>query len=562
MAEIAAIVVAAGRGTRAGGGIPKQFRPLAGRPMVRATLDLFAAHPEVSYTQPVINRDDMARFRLAADGIVTLEPAFGGETRQASVRAGLEALVNRRPDIVLIHDAARPLLTSALVSRAIAAAKTTGAAVPALAVTDTLKAVSADGRVTNTLDRHVVRTVQTPQAFAFDAIYDAHRKAAAAGRDDFTDDAALAEWAGLQVSVFEGDAGNIKLTTPEDFMHVEARMLGDIRTGTGIDVHSFGPGKHVTLGGVAIPHERGLDGHSDADVVLHALVDAILGSLADGDIGVHFPPSDPQWRGASSDRFVSFAMERLRGRGGRLTHADINIVCEAPRIGPHRDAMRTRIAELCDISLDRVAIKATTSEGLGFTGRSEGIAAFATVTVRLPFMTATLDDDIVAAAETLLDICKRKNLLIATAESCTAGLVAGTLTEVPGTSSILDRGFITYSNDAKHEMLGVSRHILKQYGAVSRETAEAMARGVLGHSKVHLAVSVTGIAGPNGGNTDKPVGLVHFAAATRGGKLIHAEKRYGNIGRDKVRKQSVLQAFLMLHDLAEGKSGNPQPPSV
>ncbi|MBV9557095.1 MAG: bifunctional 2-C-methyl-D-erythritol 4-phosphate cytidylyltransferase/2-C-methyl-D-erythritol 2,4-cyclodiphosphate synthase [Pseudolabrys sp.] len=384
MAGVAAIIVAAGRGTRAGGGIPKQFRPLAGRPMLRTGLELFSGHPDIGVVQPVINAEDVPRYNAAVDELDVLPPVFGGETRQASVRVGLDALAVHRPEIVLIHDAARPFATPALVARAIAAARSTGAAIPALAITDTVKAVGGDGRITQTLDRQTLRTVQTPQAFSFTAIHDAHRKAAAANRHDFTDDAALAEWAGLPVSVFEGEPGNIKLTTAEDFMRAETRMLGDVRTGTGIDVHAFGPGDHVTLGGIRIAHDRALSGHSDADVVLHALVDAILGALADGDIGVHFPPSDPQWRGAASDRFVAFAMEKLRNRGGRVTHADINIVCEAPRIGPHRDAMRARIAEFCGISLDRVAIKATTSEGLGFTGRGEGIAAFVTATVRLP----------------------------------------------------------------------------------------------------------------------------------------------------------------------------------
>ncbi len=277
-------------------------------------------------------------------------------------------------------------LSADLVSRAIAAVRKNGAAVPALAVADTVKAVDAAGRITQTLDRRALRLVQTPQAFAFVPLYDAHRKAAAAGRSDFTDDAALAEWAGLHVNVFEGDAGNIKLTRPGDFARAEAlASLADVRMGSGIDVHAFGPGDHVTLGGVRIAHERGLEGHSDADVVLHALVDAILGALTDGDIGVHFPPSDPQWRGAASDRFVAFAIERLKARGGKIAHLDLNIVCEAPRIGPHRDAMRQRISELCGIAIDRVAIKATTSEGLGFTGRGEGVAAFATATVRLPW---------------------------------------------------------------------------------------------------------------------------------------------------------------------------------
>jgi 2-C-methyl-D-erythritol 4-phosphate cytidylyltransferase/2-C-methyl-D-erythritol 2,4-cyclodiphosphate synthase len=215
---------------------------------------------------------------------------------------------------------------------------------------------------------------------------DAHIKAERAGQDDFPDDAALAEWAGLRVSLFGGEPGNIKLTTKDDFARAEMLVgaLADTRTGQGIDVHAFGPGDHVTLGGVRIPHDRGLTGHSDADVVLHALVDAILGALAEGDIGSHFPPSDPQWRGVSSDRFLRFAIERLAARHGKITHVDISIICEAPRIGPHRDAMRTRIGEIAGIPADRVAVKATTSEGLGFTGRGEGIAAFATATIRLP----------------------------------------------------------------------------------------------------------------------------------------------------------------------------------
>jgi 2-C-methyl-D-erythritol 4-phosphate cytidylyltransferase/2-C-methyl-D-erythritol 2,4-cyclodiphosphate synthase len=237
-----------------------------------------------------------------------------------------------------------------------------------------------------------LRLVQTPQGFTFSALLDVHRRAAAAGRDDFTDDAALAEWAGMKVSVFAGEPGNIKITSPEDFARSEAMQfaaLDDIRTGTGIDVHAFGQssdfGDHVTLGGITIPHDRSLIGHSDADVALHALTDALLGALADGDIGAHFPPSDPQWRGASSDRFLAFAVDRVAKRGGRIAHLDLTIVCEAPRIGPHRDAMRARIAELAHIGIGRVAIKATTSEKLGFTGRGEGIAAYATATVRLPW---------------------------------------------------------------------------------------------------------------------------------------------------------------------------------
>jgi 2-C-methyl-D-erythritol 4-phosphate cytidylyltransferase/2-C-methyl-D-erythritol 2,4-cyclodiphosphate synthase len=313
---------------------------------------------------------------------------FGGATRQASVRAGLEALSSRSPDIVLVHDAARPFASADLIGRAVAAAEKTGAAIPVLPVTDTVKRLGPDGTIEKTIDRGPLRLVQTPQAFAFDALLDAHRRAAAKGRDDFTDDAALAEWAGMTVSVFAGEPGNIKLTTPEDFVRAEATqsvMLGDVRTGSGLDVHAFGPGDHVTLGGVRIAHTQALTGHSDADVALHALTDAVLGALADGDIGAHFPPSDPQWRGASSDRFLAFAVERVRARKGRIAHLDLTIVCEAPRIGAHRDAMRANIARVAGISVERVGVKATTSERLGFTGRGEGIAAYATATIRLPW---------------------------------------------------------------------------------------------------------------------------------------------------------------------------------
>jgi 2-C-methyl-D-erythritol 4-phosphate cytidylyltransferase / 2-C-methyl-D-erythritol 2,4-cyclodiphosphate synthase len=383
---VVVVVVAAGRGTRVGGDSPKQYRALGGAPVIGHTLRLFADHPEIGMVQPVIHRDDIARFHAASAGLRLRQPVFGGATRQISVRAGLEALEPDRPRIVLVHDAARPFASPALISRAIAAGAA-GAAIPGLAPTDTIKAVDAAGRIVDTLDRGRLRAVQTPQAFGFDALLAAHRRALAAGRDDFTDDAALAEWAGMAVHVFAGESANIKLTTEEDFARVaaaELTSLGDIRTATGYDVHSFGAGDHVWLGGVRIPHDRGLTGYSDADAPLHALVDAILGALADGDIGSHFPPGDPQWKGASSDRFLAFAAERVAKRGGRIAHLDITIICETPRIGPHRDAMRTRIAAIAGVDLDRVAVKATTNEKLGFIGRGEGIAAMATATVRLP----------------------------------------------------------------------------------------------------------------------------------------------------------------------------------
>jgi len=388
MPDVAAVIVAAGRGVRAGGELPKQFRQIGGEIMLRRTLSMFVEAENVGRVLPVIHPEDIALFQAAAANMTMLTPAFGGATRQASVRAGLEALSARPPDIVLIHDAARPFATRELIARAIAATQRTGAAIPTLPVTDTVKSVDAQGLVDQTLDRNALRLVQTPQAFAFAPLLAAHRRAAAEGREDFTDDAALAEWAGMQVAVFAGEPGNIKITSPEDFARSEAMQfaaLGDVRIGNGIDVHAFGPGDHVTLGGIRIAHDQSLIGHSDADVALHALTDAILGALADGDIGAHFPPSDPQWRGAASDRFLSFAVERVGKRGGRIAHLDLTIVCEAPRIGPQRDAMRARIAELAHIGIGRVAVKATTSEKLGFTGRGEGIAAYATATVRLPW---------------------------------------------------------------------------------------------------------------------------------------------------------------------------------
>jgi 2-C-methyl-D-erythritol 4-phosphate cytidylyltransferase/2-C-methyl-D-erythritol 2,4-cyclodiphosphate synthase len=255
-------------------------------------------------------------------------------------------------------------------------------------VADTVKTVDSSGVVTGTIERAQLRVVQTPQAFSFVPLLHAHRQAQAQGREDFTDDAALMEWAGTKVATFAGEAGNVKLTTPEDFLRAgaaELAMLGDVRTGFGYDVHAFADGDHVTLGGIRISHSQGLSGHSDADVVLHALVDAILGALAEGDIGVHFPPSDPQWRGAPSEKFLAFALERLRARKGRIAHLDVNVVCEAPRIGPHRDDMRRRIAEIAGVDVMRVAVKATTSEKLGFIGRNEGMVAYATATIRLPW---------------------------------------------------------------------------------------------------------------------------------------------------------------------------------
>jgi len=384
----AAILVAAGRGLRAGAGGPKQYREIGGQTVIYRAMQAFCDHPQVFAVQPVVNPDDSAMFNEAVRGLRHETPAAGGATRQASVHAGLEALAAQKPDIVLIHDAARPFVTSAVIARAIEAAGRTGAAVPTVAVTDTIKQVGATGNVEATPDRATLRIAQTPQAFRFDVILEAHRRAAREGRGDFTDDAAIAEWAGLTVATFEGDAANMKLTTPEDFVREEARlgaMLGDIRTGTGYDVHAFGEGDHVMICGVRVPHSRGFLAHSDGDVGLHALVDAILGALADGDIGSHFPPSDAKWKGASSDRFLKYAIDRVTARGGRVANLEVTLICERPKIGPLRDTMRARIAEISGIDISRIAVKATTSERLGFTGREEGIAATASATIRLPW---------------------------------------------------------------------------------------------------------------------------------------------------------------------------------
>jgi 2-C-methyl-D-erythritol 4-phosphate cytidylyltransferase / 2-C-methyl-D-erythritol 2,4-cyclodiphosphate synthase len=384
----AAILVAAGRGLRAGAGEPKQYRTIGGQTVIFRAMEPFCRHPQVFAVQPVLNPDDTAMFNEAVSALRHEPPANGGATRQASVHAGLEALAGRRPDIVLIHDAARPFVSAALISRAIDAAARSGAAIPAIPLADTVKLIDASGNVAATPERARLRIAQTPQAFRFEVILEAHRRAAREARADFTDDAALAEWAGLTVATFEGDPANMKLTTPEDFVREEARltaMLGDVRTGTGYDVHAFGEGDHLMICGVRVPHNKGFLAHSDGDVGLHALVDAILGALADGDIGSHFPPGDPKWKGAASHQFLKYAVDRVSARGGRIANLEVTLICERPKISPLRDTMRARIAEITGVSISRVAVKATTSERLGFTGREEGIAATASATIRLPW---------------------------------------------------------------------------------------------------------------------------------------------------------------------------------
>lgn len=380
---IYALVVAAGRGTRLGGRLPKQYLPLGGRPLLRHTLEALRAHPRIAGIAAVIHPDDRPLYEEAARGLDLLPPVAGGAQRQDSVRNGLEALAAHRPSRVLIHDGARPFIDAAVIDRVIGALDAAPGAIAALPIRDTVKHETG-GHVARTVERAGLWRAQTPQGFHFEAIVAAHRAAAGS---ELTDDAAVAERAGLSVALVEGSEDNFKVTTADDLGRAErllAARLGDVRTGHGFDVHAFGPGDSVRLCGVAIPHERGLVGHSDADVGLHALTDAILGALGAGDIGMHFPPSDPRWRGASSDRFLRHAADLVAEAGGILAHADVTLVCERPKVGPHRAAMIARIAEILRIDERRVSVKATTTEKLGFTGRGEGIAASAVATIRLP----------------------------------------------------------------------------------------------------------------------------------------------------------------------------------
>jgi 2-C-methyl-D-erythritol 4-phosphate cytidylyltransferase/2-C-methyl-D-erythritol 2,4-cyclodiphosphate synthase len=386
--RIAVVIVAGGRGHRAGAGKPKQYRSIKGEPLLRHALRSFDEHRAVGQIVPVIHGDDAADYTAAAAGLdrKCIAPVFGGATRQLSVFAGLQAIETSAPDFVLVHDAVRPLFSQALVSRAIDAVKTASAAVPVVPVTDTVKRVDASGNVAATLDRNELRLTQTPQIFSYAKLLTAHRSAVAKGLQDFSDDASLAEWAGIPVATFPGETGNVKFTTADDFLRAEplSGVPYEFRNGTGFDIHAFGPGDHVTLGGVKIPHTKSLNGHSDADVLLHALTDAVLGAIGEADIGTHFPPSDEKWRGAASEIFLRHAIGLLEKFGGSLVNLDATLLCEAPKIGPHRDAIRASIAVIAGIDASRVAVKATTMEKLGFIGRGEGIAAMASATVRLP----------------------------------------------------------------------------------------------------------------------------------------------------------------------------------
>lgn len=383
MSGVAVLVVAAGKGERAGGAIAKQYAPLLGKPILRWTLEALLRHPRIATIQVAIGPEQEELYRAAIAGLPILPSIVGGATRQESVRRGLEALSTALPDIVLIHDAARPLVSHRLIDDVLAALDGgADCAVPLLAVADTLKRIDA-GKWT-TVPRDGLHRAQTPQGFRFTKILRAHRHYSA---QEVTDDMALAELAGLHIATVSGEDSNMKVTSPDDFALAEAHLrarLGESRVGMGYDVHRFQPGDHIWLCGIRVPHDHALEGHSDADVGLHALTDAILGAIGEGDIGLHFPPSDERWRGAPSWKFLDHAASLVRDKGGAISHCDVTIVCERPKVAPYREAMRARIAEILQLDLSRVSVKATTTEGLGFAGRREGLAAQAVATVRLP----------------------------------------------------------------------------------------------------------------------------------------------------------------------------------
>jgi 2-C-methyl-D-erythritol 4-phosphate cytidylyltransferase/2-C-methyl-D-erythritol 2,4-cyclodiphosphate synthase len=381
MTECVALVVAGGRGQRFGGELPKQYRLIGGRPMLRHSLETFRAHPGISRIRVVIHPDDRDLYDRAAEGLDLLEPCAGGAERQESARRGLESLAALAPSRVLIHDAARPFVDQAVIGRVIDALDAEAGAIAAIPVIDTLKR-GEEGHIAGTVARSGLWRAQTPQGFRYPEILEAHRAAAGLA---LTDDAAVAERAGIAVALVAGSEENLKVTTEEDLRRAERQISAgaESRIGTGFDVHQFGPGNGIMLCGIHLAHDRGLVGHSDADVGLHALTDALLGAIAGGDIGSHFPPSDPQWRGASSDRFLRHAAELVTRRGGRIVNVDITVICERPKVGPHRAAMAARVAEIIGIEPERVSVKATTTDRLGFTGRGEGMAAQAVATIRL-----------------------------------------------------------------------------------------------------------------------------------------------------------------------------------
>lgn len=386
MSTCTALIVAAGRGSRYGGPLPKQYALLAGRPVLRHTLEAYRSAPQINRLRVVIGPGDEIHYWAATEGLDLPSPIQGGASRQQSVLNGLEALADDPPDFVAVHDAARPFVKAVDIAACLNAASAAGVdgAVLGVPLSDTIKRSGAGSAIVETVPRANLWRAQTPQIFRYAALLEAHRAAAALGEAEataLTDDAAVAERAGLKVVMVEGSEDNRKITTADDLAR---GVVMETRTAFGFDVHGFGPGNAVMLGGVAIPHTHTLAGHSDADVALHALTDALLGTIGAGDIGKHFPPSDPQWRGVSSDRFLHHAVELLGARGGRIVHLDLTLVCEAPRIGPHRDAMVASIARIAGVDPDRVSVKATTTEKLGFTGRREGIAAQAVATVEIP----------------------------------------------------------------------------------------------------------------------------------------------------------------------------------
>jgi len=389
---IGVVIVAAGRGARAGQADgPKQYQRIGGRAVIAHTLDIFLAHPMIGTVVVAIHADDAELFERAAGAYgERLVTVIGGSSRQASVRLGLLALQDHAPGKVLVHDAVRPFVDAAIIDRTIEAIDDRQGALPCLPVADTLKRESATGMIQETVSRAGLHAAQTPQGFPYGSLLAAHEKAHKLGREDFTDDAAIAEWAQIPVKIVPGSPDNVKLTWARDIALADQRLSSvlprfpDIRTGNGYDVHAFEPGDHVTLCGVAIPYDRKLSGHSDADVGLHALTDALLATCGEGDIGTHFPPSDPQWKGAASKIFVEHAAKLVRERGGRIANADITLICEAPRVGPHRAAMTQALVAMLGIAPERISIKATTNEKLGFVGRGEGIAAIATASVVYP----------------------------------------------------------------------------------------------------------------------------------------------------------------------------------
>ena len=373
--RVAALIVAAGSGIRAGGDVPKQYRTIAGRALVEHAHDAFAGHPAIDEVIVVVapGAEALARAVLGDATIVA-----GGATRRDSVRCGLAHVT---APLVLVHDAARPLVPFAVIDRVIAALDDADGVTPMLPVADTL-AIDEDELLGDVVPRGGLVRIQTPQGFRVPVLIAAHDRWP--GGEEATDDAQMVRLLGGDVMLVQGDAMLDKVTHPEDFAAAEARIAYDSRSASGFDVHRLETGEQLWLGGVLVPHDKGLSGHSDADVALHALTDALLGTIAAGDIGTHFPPSDPRWKGADSARFLRHAASLIADRGGRIDFVDLTIICEAPRIGPHREAMRARIAGLLDLSTDRVSIKATTTERLGFTGRGEGIAAQAVATVSVP----------------------------------------------------------------------------------------------------------------------------------------------------------------------------------